>query len=77
VVRVPPFAFAFDRLAPSEHRHIAGHRLAAHDVVGPEFFAGGVELALGAHVSESLREILRFRDIISFLKLALLCSGPF
>src|ERR1700722_8440859 len=76
VVRITPFAFSFDRLAPSEHRHVAGHRLAAHDVVGPEFLAGGVELAFGTHVSESLREILRFHDFISLLNLGLLFGGP-
>src|SRR5215472_2585782 len=27
VVRFPPFAFSFDRLAPLELRHISGHRL--------------------------------------------------
>src|SRR5262249_4289251 len=67
VVRIPPFAFSFDRLAPFEHRHFAGHWLAALDAIGPEFLTGGVELALRAHVSESLRELLRIHDITSFL----------
>src|SRR5262249_20226487 len=42
VVRLPPFVFSFARLAPLEHRHIAGHRLAAHDVVGPELLTSGL-----------------------------------
>ena len=67
VVRIPPLSFSFDRLAPFEHRHFAGHRLAAHDVIGPEFLAGGVELALRAHVGESLRELLRIHGITSSL----------
>src|ERR1700747_1606312 len=41
VVRFPPLAFSFDRLAPLELRHISGHRLTAHDVVGPEFLTSG------------------------------------
>jgi len=42
VVRFPPLAFSFDRLAPLELRHIAGHRLTAHDVIGPEFLTSGL-----------------------------------
>jgi hypothetical protein len=42
VVRVPPLGFSFHRLAPLEFCHIAGHRLTAHDVVGPEFLTGGL-----------------------------------
>src|SRR5215470_2152106 len=42
VVRFPPFAFSFDRLAPLELRHISGHRLTAHDVVGPELLTSGL-----------------------------------
>src|SRR5262249_38680674 len=72
VVRIPPLAFSFDRLAPFEHCHVAGHRFVAHDVIGPEFVTGGVEFALRAHVGESLRELLRVHDIASFLKHTLL-----
>jgi hypothetical protein len=38
VVRIPPLGFSFHRLAPLEFCHIAGHRLTAHDVVGPELY---------------------------------------
>src|SRR5262249_13930609 len=58
VVRFPPFAFSFDRLAPLEHRHIAGHRLAAHDFVGHELLTSGLYFALRAHVGESFRQLL-------------------
>src|SRR5262245_17749159 len=42
VVRAQPLVFSFHRLAPLEFCHIAGHRLTAHDVVGPEFLTGGL-----------------------------------
>src|SRR5262245_5217792 len=66
VVRVPPLGFSFHRLAPLEFCHIAGHRLTAHDVVGPEFLTGGLQFALGAHVGESFCQLLRIHDVKSF-----------
>src|SRR5215813_5641397 len=42
VVRVPPLGFPSTALRPLEFCHIAGHRLTAHDVVGPEFLTGGL-----------------------------------
>jgi hypothetical protein len=62
VVCVPLRAFAFDRFATFEFRHVAGHRLAADNVVGPVFFAGGVKLAFAAHLGERFRKILRAHE---------------
>jgi TIR domain-containing protein len=76
VVRIPPLAFSFDRFAPFEHRHVTSHRLTAHDVIRPEFLTGGVEVALRAHVGESLRKLLRIHDVTSFLRLRCCCNGP-
>jgi hypothetical protein len=65
VVCIPPLSLSLYGLAPLEFRHIAGHRLTAHDIVGPEFLTGGLQFALRAHIGKSFCQLLRIHEVKS------------